>query len=191
MIKETNQTQHIFLSLIENKYYLDNKKLKKRLKELSIFDSIKIMNSDGEIEYRVGKVSTMENFYKSGGFEDDEEEDKDDEILFDSPLFSTENSIFEDLNYGDFTLVCPNPLYHFQIPERIRSLERFIQVNKDLGKKINFGKKIKDWVKDLKKEEGVDMENDGIGSLFTDLKMEKNLKKNIRSVREKVSVCIC
>lgn len=134
MIKEDKLTKQIFLSLIENKYYKDNDLIESGIDDLKAFDSSKKMDKDGKIQTRnEGPLTTQENFYTSG-FEDDDENEKKDEPIFKKPLFTTEETIFDDLNYGDFVLICQNPLYHYQIPERIRSLENFIQANKELGK---------------------------------------------------------
>lgn len=167
MIKEDNLTKQIFLTLIENSYYKDNKQLLDNIQTLKAFKSKEIMTSDGKIEQtelETAREETLTYLYTERG---EEEAEKKEEQFSKKPLFATEKSIFEDLNYGDFVLVCPNPLYHYQIPERIRGLENILKNNPIMKKTIKFTKKIKIWLKDLNKVEGINLENIKVDSLFS------------------------
>lgn len=161
-------TKTIFLSLIENNYYKDNNELTSLIKKSKAFLSSISLDKDGEIEQKEDPFTTQENFFTTMNFEDeDEEDDYKDRENEKKSMFNTKKSIFEDLNYGDFALICPNPLYHYQIPERIRSLENFIKKNKELGKKKNLPKEVKLWLKELKKNEGINLEHIKIDALFS------------------------
>lgn len=163
MIKENKLTKQIFLTLIENSYYKDNKQVIDNIQALKAFNSDKIMKSDGHVE--LTDLEPTRDPPLQTGYSDDEDNNEDKNQR--KPLFATEKSIFEDLNYGDFVLVCQNPLYHYQIPERIRSLENILKNNPILKKSISFSKRVKNWLKDLKKYEGINLENIKVDLLFS------------------------
>lgn len=180
MINENPLTKHIFLSLIENQYYKDNHQLISEIGNLNAYNSPIIINKDGEIVNNIDKdppssdnesskdissESEIEEISKNEKIPKNEENQK--KLIFENPFFTTEETIYDDLNYGDFVLACQNPLYHYQIPERIRSIVHFKTVNQKLGKKINLSKKVKYWLKQLKKQEGVNLENIKVDSLFS------------------------